>query len=121
MTLRIPRSLMLALLVPACLTPLPVAAAGSAAALDGKAIFMEKKCNKCHSVSSAAIEKTSKLKGPDLTGALAKHDAKLLKAYLHKQDAINAKKHTQAFTGSDEELDAVVTWLMAQHAPDKKK
>ena len=34
-------------------------APSSAAALDGKAIFIATKCNLCHTVSSAAIAKTS--------------------------------------------------------------
>lgn len=113
MSIRMPRSIVLALLVPAFLAP------SLALGADGKAIFLEKKCNKCHSVSSAAIEKTSKLKGPDLTVEPIKRDAKLLKGYLRKQETINAKKHGTAFTGSDEELDAVLAWVLQQNAPKK--
>jgi mono/diheme cytochrome c family protein len=88
-------------------------------AADGKAVFLDKKCNKCHSVSSASIEKTSKLKGPDLTTEALKGDAKTLKAYLKKQDAIGGKKHGTAFTGTDEELDSVVTWVLQQNKGKK--
>ena len=88
-------------------------------AADGKAVFLDKKCNKCHSVSSASIEKTSKLKGPDLTTEAIKGDAKTLKGYLRKQEAINAKKHGTAFTGTDEELDAVIAWVLQQNKAKK--
>jgi cytochrome c551/c552 len=75
---RIRRSLVSFMLVPAFLAPTLALAA------DGKAVFLDKKCNKCHTVSSASIEKTSKLKGPDLTTEAIKGDAKLLKGYLKK-------------------------------------
>ena len=88
-------------------------------AADGKAVFLDKKCNKCHTVSSASIEKTSKLKGPDLTTEAIKGDAKTLKAYLKKADAINGKKHGTAFTGTDEELDAVLAWVLQQNKGKK--
>jgi cytochrome c551/c552 len=106
-------SLVSLFLVPVFLAPTLAFAA------DGKAVFMDKKCNKCHSVSSASIEKTSKLKGPDLTTEAIKGDAKTLKAYLKKTEVINGKKHGTAFTGSDEELDAVITWVLQQNKAKK--
>lgn len=93
--------------------------APAALAADGKAVFLEKKCNKCHAVSSAAVEKTSKLKAPDLTTEAISGDAKVLKAYLKKAETINGKKHSTAFTGTDEELDAVVAWVLQQSKAKK--
>ncbi len=110
---RVHRSLVSLVLVPAFLAPTLVFAA------DGKAIFLEKKCNKCHTVSSASIEKTSKLKGPDLTTEAIKGDAKVLKGYLKKQEVINGKKHGTAFTGSDEDLDTVIAWVLQQNKGKK--
>lgn len=89
-------------------------AAAAQAALDGKAIFLAQKCNMCHSISPAGIEHTMKSsKAPELVG-LAKTDAKLLTGYLKKAADINGKKHVKAFTGSDEELAAVIAWLQKQ-------
>jgi mono/diheme cytochrome c family protein len=110
---RIPRAFVLTLLVPAFLLP------SLALAADGKAVFLDKKCNKCHAVSSAAIEKTSKLKGPDLTVEPVKSDVKLLKSYLRKQETINGKKHGTGFTGTDDELDAVLAWVLQQNKGKK--
>ena len=90
------------------------AAAQSAKVLDGKAIFLAQKCNMCHSILPAGIEHTMKSsKAPDLVG-LAKTDAKLLNGYLRKTADINSKKHVKQFTGSDEELGALIAWLQKQ-------
>ena len=89
--------------------------AAGQAKLDGKAIFLAQKCNMCHSVPTAGIEKTmksEKMAGPDLVNL--KEDAATLTKYIRKEAAINGKKHTKAFTGSDEELGALVAWLQAQ-------
>ncbi len=90
------------------------AAAAAQPALDGKAIFLAQKCNMCHSVTPAGIAATMKTsKAPDLVG-LAKTDAKLLTGYLKKTADINGKKHVKAFTGSDAELGALISWLQKQ-------
>lgn len=93
------------------------AASAAPAQLDGKAIFLAQKCNLCHSVSSAGIERTmksEKVAGPDLTNTAAKEDAARLAKFLRKEDALNGKKHGKAFTGSDEELGALISWLQSQ-------
>jgi mono/diheme cytochrome c family protein len=90
-------------------------AAGQAGKLDGKAIFLAQKCNMCHSVPTAGIEKTTKsekMAGPDLVNV--KEDAAALTKYLRKQADLKGKKHVKAFTGSDEELGALVAWIQAQ-------
>lgn len=84
--------------------------------LDGKQIFLAQKCNLCHSVPPAGIEattKSEKMKGPDLVGE-SKRDAKLLNDYLRKKVEINGKKHGKEFTGSDEEIGALIAWLQKQ-------
>ena len=84
--------------------------------LDGKQIFLAQKCNLCHSIPPAGIQatvKSEKMKGPELTG-LAKRDATLLNGYLRKKAEINGKKHGKEFTGSDEEIGALIAWLQKQ-------
>ena len=83
--------------------------------VDGKAIFLAQKCNMCHSVPPAGIEKTTKsekMAGPDIVNL--KTDAATLTKYLRKQADLNGKKHVKGFTGSDEELGALVAWMLAQ-------
>ena len=108
---------LLALAVPAA--ALVSAPARAAEQLDGKKIFLAQKCETCHAVSSADIKMTGKIKGPDLAGAAAKRDATLLSNYLRRNADINAKKHVKPFTGSDEELGALIAWLQKQ-VPAKK-
>jgi mono/diheme cytochrome c family protein len=89
--------------------------------LDGKEIFLAQKCNLCHSVSTAGIEKTTKsekMAGPDLAKA-EKRDATVIAKYLRKSADLNGKKHVKAFTGSDEEIGAMVAWLQKQQEMKK--
>jgi len=93
----------------------PEAEAQSAKVLDGKQIFLAQKCNTCHSVSTegiAATTKSEKMKGPDLVNV--KEDAKLLNGYLRKTADIHGKKHGKQFTGSDEEIGALIAWIQKQ-------
>jgi mono/diheme cytochrome c family protein len=84
----------------------------------GAAVFKEAKCATCHSVSSAGIEAKmkGKMAGPDLTGVVADRGAGAVKAYLEGEGALDGKKHKTSFKGSDEELQALVDWLLEQKA-----
>lgn len=96
---------------------LSILLAGPLLALDGKQIFLAQKCNLCHTVSSAGIQatvKSEKMKGPDLAEVAPKLEAKLINDYLHKKAEINGKKHGKEFTGSAEEMDALIAWLQKQ-------
>lgn len=105
-------SVFLAVAVFAVFCPGP--AAGQAK-LDGKAIFLAQKCNLCHNVPPAGIERTTKsdkMAGPDIVDI--KVDAATLGKVLRKQADVNGKKHPKEFKGSDEELGALVAWIQAQ-------
>ena len=86
----------------------------------GKTIFInQQKCNLCHSVSTQGIEaktKSDKLKGPDLIGLADKYKAEWIGRYLKKKVDKNGKYHTKSFKGTDEELQALVDWLLEQKA-----
>ena len=83
--------------------------------VDGKTIFEQYKCAKCHTVESQGI----KLNGsapdgktpPDLSGAGLKHDASWLAKWLQKEEELNGKKHVKRFSGSDDELKVLAGWL----------
>jgi cytochrome c551/c552 len=89
-------------------------ARANAAELDGKKIFLDQKCNMCHAVSSAGITPTGKIKAPDLAGLASKEDPAFLTKFLKKEADKNGKKHIKAFTGSADELKALVGWLEKQ-------
>jgi len=83
--------------------------------LDGKQIFLAQKCDSCHAVSSAAIESKSKSMKADLTGRLAERDATAIADMLRKKGSMKSgKPHPKAFTGTDEEMGALIAWLQKQ-------
>jgi mono/diheme cytochrome c family protein len=91
----------------------------SAVTVDGKQVFLDQKCNMCHAVSSAGITPTSKIKAPDLAGLASKEDPVFMAKFLKKAADKNGKKHIKPFTGTDEQLAAVVAWLQKQTEPKK--
>jgi mono/diheme cytochrome c family protein len=56
----------------------------------------------------------------DLAGLASKEDPAFLTKFLKKAADKNGKKHIKPFTGSDEELAAVVAWLQKQTEAAKK-
>lgn len=88
--------------------------ASPAPQLDGKQVFLDQKCNMCHSVEAENIEATTKaekMKGPDLSTVTSEHEDELLADYLRRKAELNGKKHAKPFTKSDEELGALLGWL----------
>jgi mono/diheme cytochrome c family protein len=84
-------------------------------AADGKALFVEKKCNLCHAVDSQGIEKKSaKMKGAELSDAgNVVSDGDWLKKFLTQEELKDGDKHQKKWKGTDEELDAIVNWVMS--------
>ncbi|MDP4198625.1 MAG: cytochrome c [Bacteroidota bacterium] len=85
-------------------------------ASSGKAIFEQYKCSKCHTISSQGIERegTPPAGGklpPDLSGVGLRHDAAWMTKWLLKEEEQNGKKHMKKFTGPDDELKTLTTWL----------
>lgn len=81
-------------------------------AKDGKTIFVDAKCNACHSIESQGVEAKKKNdKTPDLSKLTAGHDVDFWMKYLKKEESLNSKKHAMPFKGSDEDLKIMVEWL----------
>lgn len=92
------------------------------AGADAKNLFIEKKCNTCHSVEAAGLTSKMKTKAPDLSNTGKGRDAVFLAKFIKKQEAINGKKHSMAFKGTDEELNRLTQWFVSLTAKtDKKK
>ncbi|TNF35986.1 MAG: c-type cytochrome, partial [Deltaproteobacteria bacterium] len=92
----------------------PAAPAADAAPADGKALFLDNKCDSCHSVTSKGVAGKKPEKAFDLSAV--KDGKDLLVKYLKKEVAkANADgeeaKHKKKWGGSDEELSALVDWL----------
>ncbi|MFY9820123.1 MAG: cytochrome c [Thermoanaerobaculia bacterium] len=105
----------LSVLVTVLLLAILYSGPASGAAPDGKALFLAQKCNLCHNVPAAGIERTvksDKTAGPDLVNL--KVDAATLAKVLRRQAEVDGKKHPKEFKGSDEELNAVIGWILSQ-------
>lgn len=104
----------------AVLLTLAAAPAVSVAAdpgLDGKKLFQHFRCDLCHGVSTAGIQPratSEKMRGPDLVNLADRRTADWLLRYKRGDERIDGKKHEPGFTGSDEELGALLGWLLEQ-------
>ena len=81
----------------------------------GKQLFLDKKCNMCHSVESQAIAKkgaaSAEKKVPDLSNIGGEHNAEWIGKFLKKEVDLEGKKHQKAWTGTDDEFKKLVDWL----------
>jgi len=77
---------------------------------DGKTIFVENKCNSCHSVEAASIEGKKK-DAVDLSKVGDKYNTEFLAKYLVKKEKIDDKDHKTAMKGTDEEVKVLTEWL----------
>ncbi len=78
--------------------------------IDGKNIFIDAKCNNCHTVTSMDIT-SKKDDATDLSNTGTVGDVQLIKSYLLKESKINDKEHKTKFKGTEEELNNLVNWL----------
>jgi cytochrome c553 len=77
---------------------------------DGQKIFLNSKCNVCHSVQSAGITANKKT-SVDLSKTGDNYKADFISQYLNKEVKINDKLHKLAFKGSSEDLNTLAGWL----------
>jgi mono/diheme cytochrome c family protein len=94
----------------------------------GQKAFTEAKCQMCHTVYSAGIgeppakdakEEEEEASGPpDLSLAGTGRTAEWLSLFLQKKEALNEKKHMMKFKGTDEDLTALVGWILTLKAPE---
>jgi mono/diheme cytochrome c family protein len=128
-----PRNLWIAGAACALVAGLAVQGPSGAEERDGKTVFLENKCNTCHTVKAAGIEKKkagaeeasekkSDKKPPDLSGVGLERKAEWIAKYLMKTEAIKGEKHEKRFKGPEADLKLVASWLESQKAkPAAKK
>jgi len=94
----------------------------AAAAKDGKTLFLDNKCNTCHTIQVQSIpkkkaeptdakEEKSEKKPPDLSAVGLERKAPWMSKYLMKTEAIKGEKHGRKFRGTEAELTTLTTWL----------
>ena len=129
-----PQSLWIAGAACALLAALAAQGPSRAEERDGKAVFLENRCNSCHTVKAAGIEKKkasseeaaaekpkSDKKPPDLSGVGLERKADWIAKFLMKQETIKGDKHEKKFKGSEADLKLVASWLESQKAKPEKK
>jgi cytochrome c553 len=86
----------------------------------GKKVFMDSKCQTCHTVESQQITSKGK-KTTDLSNVGAVYRANFLEKFLTKKEKLNDKNHPQAFKGSNEELNQLAEWLQTLNTGEGNK
>ncbi len=94
---------------------------------DGKKIFLDNKCNACHSITALSItvkksddEEKSEKEPPDLSGVGIERNADWITKYLMKKESIKGEKHLKKFKGSEGDL-AVLAQLLETLKTKPKK
>lgn len=77
---------------------------------DGKKVFVDNKCNMCHTVTNAGIE-SKKSDAVDLSTVGKDRTVEFLTKYLKKEAKLNDKDHKSSYKGTDEDLAKLVEWL----------
>lgn len=100
---------------PAPPAPPPAAPPPPVADAAGRQVFLGQNCQRCHSVSTAGIEAritTGRTAGGDLSASTLDRDS--LRAVALREREVDGRRHLGEFTGTAEELQVLVDWLMAQ-------
>lgn len=84
----------------------------------GKKLFVDNKCNMCHTVTVAGIE-SKKSDAHDIKQIDASKGTEFWLKYLMKKEKLNGKDHKTAFKGSEEDLKKIVDWLLTLKAEEK--
>ncbi len=89
---------------------------------DGKALFLKKRCQSCHTVAVAQIsvdedeaeepDGDDELQPPDLSAAGLHFERDVLMQFLLKKERRDGRLHKKRFVGKKADLEILVDWLM---------
>jgi len=87
---------------------------GQAQEVDGQAVFVTQGCAGCHAVPAAGLHlpPDRALSAPPLEGLAEQYRKRWLRRWLRRQKIHEGFTHLKAFDGSEEELEALVDWLL---------
>ncbi len=84
----------------------------------GKKLFIDSKCNICHSIQAqgiakkgAAVKPGDKKAPPDLSTVGDQRSADWIAKFVTKKETLNEKKHPKGWTGKEEDLKTLSEWL----------
>ena len=94
---------------------------------DGSPVFLEYKCNSCHTIETRGVVKKAAeseadgSKTVDLSGVGAVRKPEWMSAFLLKQEKLAGKLHMKKFRGTEAELKQLVDWLATLDDPASAK
>lgn len=94
--------------------------AASAGEEPGKQLFLDNKCNMCHSIEALEIERTSssdKLKAVDLSTVGDDLDLEWAVKFLMKEIEREGALHKKTFKGTKDDATTIANWLMTLKTP----
>jgi len=107
-------SLLLTLLIaPLCFAPI-----AAQADTDGRQVFVDARCDRCHAIEAAGVV-AKKPRASDLSQVGAK-EADWIRSYLLRKQELAGNTPPVAWKGSDKELDALVVWLASLESSSAK-
>jgi hypothetical protein len=77
---------------------------------EAQKLFVDKKCNMCHTVEVVNIE-SKKKDATDLSATGNNFNAEFISKYLLKEEKIDDDAHKAVWKGTDEELKTLSEWL----------
>ena len=89
---------------------------------DGKALFLKKRCQSCHTVAAvqitvdeedaAELDDDDELQPPDLSAVGLHFERSSLLQFLLKKERREGRLHKKRFVGKKADLEILVDWLM---------
>ena len=111
-------------LLASLVTATPSVMAAPAKGAPGKQVFVEHKCNECHTVKVEGVERSKKKKKgidpPDLSDVGKSRKRDWMQRFLQKKEKIDGKKHKKKFRGDAAEEKALLDWLTSLKSAEKK-
>jgi hypothetical protein len=87
----------------------------------GKTIFLDSKCNMCHSIEAAGIQrKLATSKAPDLSNVGSERTAEWIAKWITRQEELDGKKHQMEFKGKPEDLKTLSEWVASFKKGEQK-
>ena len=93
-----------------------IARPASAEEAPGQKLFLENKCNMCHSVEALGIERTStsdKMKAIDMSTIGDDLELEWAVKFIKKEVEREGELHQKSFKGTDEDAQKIAEWLVS--------
>ncbi len=84
---------------------------------DGKTIFTDEKCDRCHSIRALGIKHTGQKEISDLSNAGSLYSREFIVKYLNREESIKGKKHLKNLKSEGADIETLAKWLSTLKEP----